>query len=67
MNERSVKKMAIMRKRMGDRIPYGPTRQYLTKPEVRKQLQNMDPVQKQTLMQQTGEEQWAKLMGELYN
>ena len=66
MTQFGSKRVAQLRKRMSERIPLGPMRAYLTKPEQRKKLQNMDPQAKTQLMQQVGEQEWMRMMSELY-
>ena len=65
--QRAMKRIAAVRARMAQNVPYGPTRSFLSKPEQRKKLQHMDPNAKIAMIQQMGDEEWGKLMEQLYN
>jgi hypothetical protein len=62
----SIKRMGKLRQRMDQRIPYGPLRQYMSQNEVRKEFQNMDPDMKMQMMQKVGDEEWRRMMEDLY-
>lgn len=64
--QNSIKKVAKLRERMNERIPYGPLRQNLTSKEARVLLQEMDPYDKQSLIQKVGDEEWRRMMEDLY-
>ena len=58
----TVKRIARIRERMSNTIPYGPLREYLTSKESRLQLQNMDPNAKIALRQKMGDEEWNRML-----
>ena len=62
----SVKRMSRLRARMNERIPYGPLRQILSNKEIRMEFQNMNPDAKIQMMQQVGDEEWRRMMEDLY-
>ena len=62
----SVKRMSRLRARMNERIPYGPLRQHLSNKEIRMEFQNMNPDAKIQMMQQVGDEEWRRMMEDLY-
>ena len=64
--QHSVKVISKLRDRMDERIPYGPLRENLTKKEMRVQIQNMDPQAKFEVMQRVGDEEWRRMMEDLY-
>ena len=55
-----------VRSRMQQVMPYGPMRQYLSQPEQRQMLQQMDPIAKQQLAQRMGDDEWRKMLQDLY-
>jgi hypothetical protein len=63
---RTASTIKRLRERFASRVPYGPMREYLTAPEQRKQLQDMDSKTKIELQQSMTPEQWSSLMKELY-
>jgi hypothetical protein len=63
---RTASTIKRLRTRFASRVPYGPMREYLTAPEQRKQLQDMDSKTKIELQQSMTPEQWSSLMKELY-
>jgi hypothetical protein len=66
MAQNSSQRIMKLRQRMSERIPYGPMRSFLSKPEQRQKLQNMNPQAKLDLMNQIGEEEWQSIMEKLY-
>ena len=62
----SIKIMSRLRGRMDERIPYGPLRKNLTSKEARLLMQEMDPQEKHSLIQKVGDEEWRRMMEDLY-
>ena len=62
----SVRRMSKLRARMNARIPYGRLRQHLNSKEIRMEFQNMNPDAKIQMMQQVGDEEWRRMMEDLY-
>ena len=56
-----------MRARVQERVPYGPTRAYLSSKEARLLAQELDPAVKADFIKRVGEDEWARMMKELYD
>jgi len=64
--QKTLKTISNLRHRMQEKIPYGPLREYMTKQETRLMLQNVDPAAKQQLIRRVGDEEWRRMMEDLY-
>ena len=66
VTDRMRTRLAKFRTRMGQTIPYGPAGVGMSNQEVRKRLQEVDPVVKRDLIARAGDDEWRKVMQDLY-
>lgn len=64
--EKVQRTLDITREAWLKKVPYGPSKVYMTPKEARLMWQGMDESTKQSLMQSMGPDNWTKLMAELY-
>lgn len=66
MVQLGTERLSKARELLQKRVPYGPLRTYLTGREARLQFQEMDPEAKRQLIQRVGDEEWRRMMEDLY-
>ena len=64
--QETLKVISRLREEMSTTIPYGPLRKFLTAKETRLELQRVDPQTKSDFIQRVGDEEWRRMMDDLY-
>ena len=64
--QHGIQMMLRLRKRFQEHIPYGPLRSYMTTKEARLRLQEVDPGTKAQFRERGGDEEWRRMMEDLY-